>query len=236
MTGRGARHRLAPVSDFATTLVSADTSASPARDWPRLGRVAAAGTLVAGAACQLASFALTPDYDETADRLAWIAEDTAQAQAAKVCDLLAMPFLVGTAIVYFLLARRRTPRLAWAGGILLVTGMVGLSMVQGAETVLYAFADDARFDLAALGDAMDDISTPSAIVMLLFFLPGAFFGVVLSGAALWRARSVPRGAVILMYVFLLVDIVLQRGFIGHAISLAAATWIAVTVLRSRSAI
>lgn len=223
------------MSEFATTLIRADTAASPAAEWPRLGRIAAALTLVVGASCQLLSFGLTPDHAETADRLVWIAEDTAQAQAAKVFDVLAMPLLVGTAIVYFLLARRRAPKLAWAGGILLVTGMVGLSMVQGAETLLYALVDDGRFDLATLADAMDDISTPSAIGMLLLFLPGAFFGVILLGAALWRSRTVPRGAVVLMYLFLLVDIVLGRGFIGHVISLAAATWIAVTVLASRPA-
>lgn len=223
------------VSEIASTLIHADTAASPAAEWSRLGRIAAAATLVIGAACQLTSFGLTPDFGDTAERLAWIAEDTAQAQASKVFDVLAMPFLVGTAIVYLLLARRRSPGLAWAGGILLVTGMVGLSMVQGAETLLYALADDGRFDLTALGDAMDEISTPSAIAMLLLFLPGAFFGVVLSGAALWRSRAVPRGAVVLMYLFLLVDIALSRGFIGHVFSLAAATWIAVTVLRSRPA-
>ncbi|MGH3137230.1 MAG: hypothetical protein ACRDPV_12160 [Gaiellaceae bacterium] len=223
------------MNDFAATLIRVDTTASPAADWPRLGRVAAAATLVLGAACQLVSFGLIPDFSETAERLEWIADDSAQAQASKVFDVLAMPFLVGTAIVYLLLARRRSPRLAWAGGLLLVMGMVGLSMVQGAETLMYGLADDERFDAATLGAAVDDLTTPSAIVMLLLFLPGAFFGVILSSAALWRSRAVPRGAVLLLLLFLVVDIILSRGFIGHAVSFAAAVWIAVTVLRSRPA-
>jgi hypothetical protein len=124
-------------------------------------------------------------FDETSDRLEWAADHYIRAQLSKVFDSIAVPFLVGAAIVYLLLARRRSPRLAWAGGILLVMGMVGLAMVNGVETVTLGLADDARFDPATLGDAVDDLSTPSAIAMFVLFLPGVLFGVVITSIALW---------------------------------------------------
>ena len=74
-----------------------------------------------GAGFQLASFLTEPTSDDpTADRLQWIAAHTNSANLTKVFDLLAMPFLFGTVLVYVLLSRLRSPRLAYAGGI--VTG------------------------------------------------------------------------------------------------------------------
>jgi hypothetical protein len=222
------------MAGFVESLLKADDDGGAAARWTRLGRSAAAATVLLGATFQVLTFATIPEFDKTADRLAWIADHDGQAQLSKVFDILAMPFLVGAAIVYLLLSRSRAPRLAWAGGALLVTGMVGLSMVQGAETIMFALASDRRFDLAALADAFDGISNPSAIAMFVLFLPGAFFGVLLTSAALWRSRAVPRGAVILLLAFLVTDIALQRGLLGHAMALAAAVWIALTILRAPS--
>ncbi len=52
----------------------------------------------------------------------------------KTLDVLALPFLFATALVYVLLARGRSPRLAWSGGTLLALGLVGLAVVEGLET------------------------------------------------------------------------------------------------------
>jgi Family of unknown function (DUF6624) len=48
----------------------------------------------------------------------------------------------------------------------------------------------------------------------------------------WRSRAVPRAAVLLIPVFVLVDFILQQGLAGHAIQFIAATWIAWVVLRA----
>ena len=48
--------------------------------------------------------------------------------------------------------------------------------------------------------------------------------------ALWRSRAVPRGAVLLIPVFMITDIFLQQGVAGHAIALVGAAWIASAVL------
>lgn len=185
-----------------------------------------------GAAFQLAAFVTEGPHDETIDRVRWIADHPDRANLAKLFDLLAMPFLFGTAVVYVLLSRRRSPRLAYAGGILLGCGMVGLSMNQGFETLEFALAQDGRFDLTALADAVDDISIAPAIAMLLLFIPGALFGLLTMTAVLWRSRAVPRGAVLLIPAFIVVDFFLQMGRLAHAIAFVGACWIAWAVLRT----
>ena len=102
-----------------------DLASSPATRWSQTGRLAAVATLVLGAAFQLAAFITEPKKDETIDRLEWIAANADRADLAKVFDQLAMPFLLGTVLVYVLLSRERSRRLAYAGGILMATGMVG---------------------------------------------------------------------------------------------------------------
>jgi hypothetical protein len=211
-------------------------AASPAANWTSAGRIAAATTLVLGAAFPLASHVIAPDPYSAMDWYHWIADHPDLANLTKVFDLLAVPFLFGTVLVYVLLSRQRSPRLAYAGGLLYGCGMVGLSAVEGYETLAYALAQDGRFDLAALADVSDQSSTP-AIVMLLIFLPFAFFGLLTSAVALWRSGAVPRAAVLLIVAFLVVDVFLgPEGFgitpdwVSRVISFAAACWIASAVL------
>lgn len=202
---------------------------SPARNFSPAGRVAAAATLVLGAAFQLAAFITEPSHDETVDRFRWIAGNPDRADLAKLFDVLAVPFLFGTVIVYVLLSRERSRRLAYAAGILLGCAMVGLSMIQGYETFAFTVVQDGSFDLTALANAFDEASPP-AITMLLLFIPGAFFGLLSMTVALWRSRAVPRGAVLLIPAFIAVDLFLSRGLEGHVISFIGACWIASAVL------
>src|SRR5919112_444632 len=209
-------------------------AASPAANWSSARRIAAATTLVLGAAFPLTSHVMAPDPYSTIDWFHWIADHPDLANLTKVFDLLQMPFLFGTVLVYVLLSRQRSPRLAYAGGLLYGCGMVGLSAVEGYETLAYALAQDGRFDLAALADVSDQSSTP-AIVMLLIFLPFAFFGLLTSAVALWRSGAVPRAAVLLIVAFLVVDVFFIEGFgapdwASHVFAYVGACWIASAVL------
>jgi len=206
-----------------------ELEASPATHFTPVGRLGAAATLVLGAAFQLAAFIAEPKHDETVDRFQWIADNPERADLAKLFDVLAMPFLFGTVIVYVLLSRERSRRLAYAAGILLGCAMVGLSMIQGYETFAFTVVQDGSFDLAALADAFEETSPP-AIAMLLLFIPGAFFGLLTMTVALWRSRAVPRGAVLLIPAFIVVDLFMSRGLEGHVISFIGACWIASAVL------
>ena len=212
--------------------------ASPAAHWTSAGRIAAATTLVLGAAFPLAAHLMVPvTVRSTYDWLHWTADHPDLANLSKVFELLQMPFLFGTALVYVLLSRERSPRIAYAGGILFGCGMVGLSAVHGYETLAYALAQDGRFDLTALADVVGAQSSTPAIVMLLIFLPFAFFGLLTSAVALWRSGAVPRAAVLLIVAFLVVDVFLgPEGFgitpdwVSRVIAFVGACWIAWVVL------
>jgi hypothetical protein len=223
------------VSAIASVLETPEPATSPAANFSPAGRLAAAATLVLGAGFQLVAFAVEPANEETADRLRWVAAHPDRADVAKLADMLAMPFLLGAALVYVLLSRERSPRLAYGAGALLGFGLVGLTMVQGYEALLLGLAHDGRFDLALLADATDDVASPAAIAMILFLLVGAVFGLLGIALALWRSRAVPRGAVLLFVAFVVVDIFLQQGLLAHAIEFVAAGWIAWAVLRAGGA-
>jgi hypothetical protein len=206
-----------------------DLESSPARRFTPFGRVAAAGTLVLGAGFQLLAFATEPAHSETIDRLRWIAENEARANIAKTFDFLAMPFLFGAVIVYVLLSREKSPKLTYTGGVLLGCGMLGLTAAHGFEILEFKLAQDGRFDLNALADAVDGVSPP-LIVTFLFFIPGAVFGLLTMTVALWRSGAVPRAPVLLIPVFIVLDIPLQQGLLAHAIAFVGACWIASAVL------
>lgn len=221
------------MSTIASMLAAPAASTSPAARFTPAGRVAAASTLVLGAGFQLAAFMLEPGgSDDTLDRLRWVADEAARANLAKLCDVLAVPFLLGATIVYVLLSRERSPRLAYVGGTLLGLGLVGLAMVQGYETLEFGIAQDGRFEVSALADAVDDVSTPPAVAIILMLIIGASLGLLMTAVALWRSAAVPRGAVLLIAAFVIIDIPLQMGRLSHAIAFVAACWIAWAVLRA----
>jgi hypothetical protein len=219
---------------MSTTLSAAfavpDHAASPATGFTRFGRIGAAATLVIGATCQVLAFALAPNYSDTVDRLQWIADNPTRAELSKLFDVLAMPFLVGGVVVYFLLSRTRTPRLAWFAALVLGCGLVGLSMSQGYETLEFRLTTDSLIDLKTLAHTVDNLSTAPEIAMGILFLPGILIGILATMAALWRSRAVPRGAVVLMLVFVVLDVPLQRPLTAHVIALVAAAWIAWSIV------
>ena len=214
-------------------------AASPAANWTSAGRIAAAVTLVLTAAFPLASHVmeqLMVPTERTIDWLHWAADHPNLGNLTKVFELLAVPFWFGTALVYVLLSRQRSPRLAYAGGILLGCGLVGLAAVEGYETLAVALAQDGRFDLTALADVVDAQSSVPAIVMLLLLIPGVCFGLPTLAVALWRSGAVPRAAVLMILAFLLVDLFLYEQFgiapawVSHVFDFVGACWIASAVL------
>ena len=112
-----------------------------------------------------------PTTDRTIDWLHWIADHPDLANLTKVFELLSdavpvrysarlRPALEG-ALPPHRICRRDPPRvrLSWPLG------------VEGYETLVYALAQDGRFELTALADVVDAESSAPAIVMLLLFPP-----------------------------------------------------------------
>jgi hypothetical protein len=108
--------------------------------------------------------------------------------------------------------------------------MCGLMAAQGYEALQFALATDGRFDVAALGDVVDSTSTAAEIAMGVMFIVGAAIGLLITAAALWRSRAVPRAVPILMLVFIVTDVPLSQPLIAHVIALVGASWIAWSIL------
>jgi hypothetical protein len=77
---------------------------------------------------------------------------------------------------------------------------------------------------------VDNLSTAPEIAMGVLFFAGILIGILATIAGLWRSRAVPRGAVVLMFVFVVIDVQLQRPLTAHVIALVAASWIAWSIL------
>ncbi len=215
---------------------------SPAARWTRAGRVAAAATLILGDALQLISHLSQPTLPDIDDALAWGAANPDLANLTKLLDVLATPFLFGSALVYVLLSRRSSPRLAYTGGVLLGCGLVGLSAVEGYETLLVALVGDGRTNLDVLAEVADQSVAPAGILMLLLLILGGLLGTFTLAAALWRSSAIPQLAAALVAVPLLVDVVFTESlgmgphWISHVISTFTSCWIAWVILSAGSSV
>ena len=168
----------------ASVLEAPEPAASPAAQFSPLGRAAAAGTLVLGAALQLAAFLTIPNHDETVDRLAGSpptpARPTLEAvrhprNAVPARDRARCTSCSRGA------GRRASPMRAACCS---AAGWSASRCSRATRPSSSRSPTDGRFNLATLADAVDDISSPPAIAMLLLFLPGAFFGLLT-----WPLRS-----------------------------------------------
>jgi hypothetical protein len=203
-----------------------------AAGWSRGARLTAASALVAGGALSAVADVAVPTYDDQASRFAAMAEDPAPFRIATLFDLLGLPFLLASVIVLLLLARHRSPRLAWVGGSLATAGVLGLAVAMGIEMVELVALDEAA-DVATV-QRLDDAVVASwfvAPVVALFL--AAYPGLLILAVALWRSAAVPRGALLLLVVFLVADL----GFLGPipspvVIWMAALVWMASSVLRA----
>ena len=210
-------------------------TASPASNWTLAGRVAAATTLILGAALPLTSHLAQPTLPDNDDALAWAAANPGLANLTKVLDVSALPFLFGSALVYVLLSRQSSPRLAYIGGILLGCGLVGLSAVEGYETLLVDLAGDNRTTMDVLAEAAGQ-TAPAAILMLLLLIVGSSLGTLTLAVALWRSAAIPRVAAGMVALPLLVDVVFTESlgvgphWLSHAIALVTSCWIGWVVL------
>src|SRR5262245_24432403 len=103
-------------------------------------------------------------------------------------------------------------------------------MSEDYETLEFRLATDGLIDLTTLAHTVDNLSTAPEIAMGVLFLAAILIGILATIAALWRSRAVPRGAVVLMFVFVVIDVPLQRPLTAHVIALVAASWIAWSIL------
>jgi hypothetical protein len=146
-------------------------------------------------------------------------------------DLLGSALLMFSVPVWLLLGRDASPRLAWAGAVAGVFGLAGQVVIHGVEIAGYLVAvggaDPVAFDRAV--NAADG-GLPLIVFMLMFF-GGGFVGTTLSLIALWRARTLPRGSILLWLLFLLANVA-SLPVPTTVLSAAALCWMAAAVARA----
>lgn len=168
------------------------------------------------------------------EQIAWGAEHaTAHTleQTALVLSSLVMPIgLLGLAHV----CRFRAPVLTAVATPLVLWGMWGFANVLAMGYVSGTVAPSVLSvdDAVALNDGLVD--HPGVVATALVpHLIGSFLGLALLGVAAWRARAVPRTAVVLMIAFLVWDFLLPPlGPVDpHVLLVVAWVWMGVHLLR-----
>lgn len=198
--------------------------------WSRAARRSAATALVVSPLLALAAFLTAPTFEERAARLADVARDPGPYQLASALFIASFPFTLGAVVVKMLLARKGSPRLAWAGGVLAAAGVLGHAVVAGIELMTDA-AVAGGLDVGDVVRVDAEISGAGVIVAAIMFLPFTLLGFVLLAAALWRSRAVPIGVLLLLAGLLVLDLAVDQPVAGYACLLAAHVWIAAVVLR-----
>lgn len=191
-------------------------------------RWAAAATLVLGTGLQAATWVVGAQPSFRA-ALASAAGSPGSADVAELCLALAIPFLVGGFLVYALLGWRRSPRLACTGAVLMSFGLINLGIHSGSELLQFQLAGDRVLTPAAVARLADHPSLPVSVVSIVF-LACILVGLPVTVVSLWRSGAVPRAAAALLGAFLALDLA-GHGTTSHLVALAAATWIALYVVR-----
>lgn len=203
---------------------------SPAARWAAPLRAATAGAFVLSSGLLLLGDVLDPP--SSSDYVADMAAHPDRSGIAIAISLIAVPFLVATVVAWTALSRAASPRVAWSGGALMVTGACALAAVLGAEIAQLSLVG-VGVDPATVGRALQD-GLPT-VVLLVMFLGGTVLGSVLSMIGLWRSHAVPRGSVVVFAVFAVIDFTPLTSLVPfpkHAIMFAALTWMAVAVARA----
>ena len=133
----------------------------------------------------------------TADQLQWTAAHLAEARIGSLIGLGTL-FIVPAMLYLMRLARRRSPKLAVAGGaISFAAWLAGIASVASVSTVAVYAAQQP--DRAAAVTLMDKLSgDPAMGVLTAVFVLGHLIGLLLLGIALYRSRAVPRWAAVLV--------------------------------------
>lgn len=207
------------------------TTIDTAPAWTPLGRAAAATTLTATGVLWAAAGLL---YRGTGspETIAWATEHPFLTELGLTCDLVAIPFLFWTVIVWLRLARPNSPRLAWTGAILLTCAVAGQGVVSGVEIISYVVGRSGRIDVSAFSDVINSGSGLPMTVFMVMFMAGALGGILVMVAALWRSRAVPRTACALLVVFQVADTV-GPPLPYVVIAAVALAWMALSVARAR---
>lgn len=227
-----------PQSDVSVT-VAPTSSVSPVCGITPRWRRAEATTLLAAGILWLVPDVIAVGWSPPAAGVAryeWYIDHPRLASLGLAADLLAIPFLVFTVGLWLALSRVQTPRLAWTGAVLGVFGLVGQTVISGAEMAEFMVVQAPGISLPAVDQAFNGGGNAGGIAFALFFVMffvGCFAGTSVAMIGLWRAGTVPRGAVVAWMAFLALSLTgLPSTVPKELMSLISLGWMAWSLLRS----
>ena len=193
--------------------------------------------LVAQPIAGLAEHALDPKAGpDRAAQLAAIAATPDQRLLGTLVGLLALVLFVPVVLGLVHLSRARAPLLSLVGGALALAGALGSAALHGVELVELEMIR-AGVDLGQVAAVTGQVEeSAGGLVTLLLFLVGMLVGTLVLAVALWRARTVPRLAVLLIAAFLLLDAAgaiaehKPTNLLAHTLLLIGSGWIGLRVL------
>ena len=172
--------------------LTAPAPATTARDTRTLRRVGAAVLLPLGPLAVAALRAVLPNFS-AADSAATISQTAAhlgRQDAVLWFEVVALLTLIPSVLAAGRLAQRRAPVLSLLAVGLLVPAFAALPFFAG-DTTVRVLADGTA-DPRTAATLLDHLNALGAVgVTGIVFIAGHVVGMVLLGAALWRARAVP---------------------------------------------
>jgi hypothetical protein len=207
-------------------------SVSPAAAWTPTGRAAAAVALIGGGVLWLVGDLIGFGHSGV-ERAAYVTAHPTLTGVGVSADMLGTALLLFAIPIWLLLGRHRSPRLAWAGAVLGGLGMAAQAVIHGVDIVDYMVARSRSLDFATFRQVVDGGSGLPFAIFMIMFLGGAFLGTALTMIALWRARSLPRPALVLWIAFLAVNLASIQ-MPTTIIAVVALTWMAVAIVRVRA--
>jgi hypothetical protein len=203
---------------------------SPAAGWTPLGRTGAAAALAAGGALWLVGDLVGFGHSGVG-RAAFVQSHPDLSGVGVVADLLGTTLLFFSLPIWLLLARHRSPRLAWTGAIVGTFGMAAQAAIHGVDFIDWMVARDGTLDYAAFTHVIDSGSGLPIAVFMVMFLVGAFGGTAISIVALWRAGTLPRPALLLWIAFLVVNLA-DVSMPTTVLAFPALAWMGFAIARS----
>lgn len=203
-----------------TAMTTPAVGTSPAHPFAGRSRALPALLVTVGGVLQVLQFAIVPHNFEIPDRLAWWVEHPTRIGIAQAAGLLALPFLVGGFLVIGRLCLPHSRRVTTAAVSLLVAAMIGLGAIHGLEMTTNWLAQAGDIEQATMVQAAADPGI-AGIALMVMFMGGALFGMVLLNVALWRSRFVPRVVVPFTVGFVVLDFFVGWGLLGHLSVLVA---------------
>lgn len=156
-----------------------------------LRRTAAGASLIVAPVVLAAAQFIHPGGGGEGGMVQTMADHAGRVELASLLTILSSVIFIPAFVGILRLMRDRGSVLGHVGAGLAIAGVVGHAIIAGSELVL-VWLVSVSGDLAQLGTLVNEGPQGAGLaVIMLMFLGGFFFGLLLLGAALFRSRTVP---------------------------------------------